>query len=51
MKKYLAPLGVLPYQDNIVIASESIKEHIEKVQKVLEVITYTMGLRLQLNKC
>ena len=51
MERHLGPLGVIPYQDDIVVASKSIEEHIVKVKEVLEVITYTMGLRLRLKKC
>ena len=46
MERHLGPLGVIPYQDDIVVASKSIEEHIVKVKEVLEVITYTIGLRL-----
>ena len=51
MEQHLGPLGCVPYQDDIVVASATIEEHISKVKQVLEIITYEMGLRLRLKKC
>ena len=48
----LGPYGVFPFQDDIAIATKGSKEdHEQAVLKVLEVLTYDAGLRLQLKKC
>src|SRR4051794_37814444 len=51
MEKLLNIHGVLPYLDDIAIASETAEEHIAKVLKVLEAITYEANLRLNIEKC
>ena len=51
MEKLLGPLGLKPFQDDVSIASKSYEQHIKDVLQVLELLTYTAGLRLNLNKC
>ena len=51
MEHLLGDLGVIPFQDDIVIASKTEKEHIELVAEVLNRITYVAGLRIKLKKC
>ena len=51
MEKLLGPLGLKPFQDDIAIASSSYEQHVKDVLQVLELLTYTAGLRLRLKKC
>jgi len=51
MEHLLGDLGVIPFQDDIVIASKTEKEHVEIVAEVLNRITYVAGLRIKLKKC
>ena len=51
MEMLLGDLGVVPFQDDVAIASKTEEEHITKVKEVLERLTYKAGLRLRIKKC
>ena len=51
MEKLLGDLDVIPFQDDIAIASATREDHIHKVKLVLERLTYVGGLRIKLKKC
>ena len=51
MEKLLMPLGIKPFQDDIVIASQTVKEHVRDVRRVLELLTDVGRLRINLKKC
>jgi len=51
MEQLLNPKGKKPFQDDVAIASNSIEEHIRDVKEVLDLITYTAGLRIRMEKC
>ena len=51
MEALLACFDIIPFQDDIAIASKDAETHKKTVLDVLEALTYKAGLRLQLNKC
>jgi len=51
MEKLLMPLGIKPFQDDIVIASQTVEEHVRDVRRVLELLTDVARLRINLKKC
>ena len=51
MEKHLGPMGRVPFQDDVAVASATVEEHIKDVKEVLEILTYKLGLRLRLKKC
>ena len=51
MERLLGRYGIIPFQDDIAIASATAEEHKQKVLEILKVLTYEAGLRLRLKKC
>jgi hypothetical protein len=51
MEKLLGHLNILPFQDDIAIATKRGEDHTAAVLKVLNELTYTAGLKLKLKKC
>ncbi|MGH2611975.1 MAG: RNase H-like domain-containing protein [Rhabdochlamydiaceae bacterium] len=51
MEQLLNPKNKKPFQDDVAITSNSIEEHIRDVKEVLDLITYTAGLRIRMEKC
>jgi transposase InsO family protein len=51
MEHLLGDLGVIPFQDDVVIASNTEQEHVVLVSEVLRRITYVAGLRIKPKKC
>lgn len=51
MDQLLRDLAVVAYLDDIPLASQTASDHISKVKRVLERITYVANLRLRREKC
>jgi hypothetical protein len=51
MEQLLGELNVIPFQDDIAIASTNADDHIRMVKLVLQKITYEGGLRIRFKKC